>query len=257
MTAWPGDDDEQGRAGNGAGHVDRYPELPSVDVVVPDDASGLDRDLQALRREQRQAQRLVGPRLARRLGSTRGRRLGPSGPLTAAVLVVVAGFGAMLAFLGPDPFRQEAAEPLATDAAGVPGQVGGLLPDTILIGGQRTLAVRDVRPAVLALIPPACACSGQVRLLKQESQSFGLPLLLVGGSADPQLPELARVAGGLVGQAVDEDAELARVYAAVGLTVLVVDATGVVDAVVRDLPPTGDLQQELLRSTGEGSTSSG
>ncbi len=189
-------------------------------VVVPDDLSELAEDVAAYRRErrtQRRQERLDrlrrrtarskraadgngtnGPGLdgavpggpvpggpvpgrAGRGRSPGGRIAGLPGALLVALLVVVGALGALLPIFGARPrmLPQRAPAPLASAAVAV-GAVGGLLPDLVLTGPNGPVAVRDLRPGVLVLLPFPCRCGSAIAdLVGQTHETNPLPTFLV------------------------------------------------------------------------------
>jgi hypothetical protein len=249
------------------------PPLPPG-VVVPDDASALAADREAWVRELRgtdqhapPAERLIGaPRsrpLPRRAG---GLRFGVFGAVLALVLAGAAAAGSLLLVLVPRTgLRTASALPLATTAAARsarPGEPGALLPDTRVraVGGVPT-SVREVRPALLALVGPGvtASCRDCRTLLDDaalQAAQAGVRLWLVGPAGQvPSLVTLARAVGnGGSGVLEDVDGALARQLSASGTTLVLVHADGVVAAVRRDaaepLPLAPDLSS--LRGGGAG-----
>lgn len=240
-----------GGAGGGAdGGADRGP-LPEVHVHVPDDARDLARDLEALRRERRaQARR---DRLRRLVLTSRDGRTRLSGlGLTGALLVVLVP-AVLLALLTPQLASGPPPSPLAAPPV-APGQVGGLLPDVVLLVRTGTLPVRaTTRPGVLLLVPAACRCDAAVSDVTDQAldQALGVRLVVDGSAGEAAATrEADRLrlgpARGLVPSAVDGAGALSRAYSARGLTLLAVAADGVVTHVVRDVQP----GQRLTRLTG-------
>jgi hypothetical protein len=127
------------------------------------------------------------------------------------------------------------------------GPVRALLPAAeVLVRGIRQ-DVRNLRPAVLALLPARCGCDDVLESLFRQSHEYQIELFLVGGQAQAaELRELARHTGnGSTPVVVDPAGRLASVYAPRGVTAVLVDGAGVVTAVERDLAP-GDRLEPLL-----------
>jgi hypothetical protein len=240
---------------NGPGRDDgRFDDLPPVNIVIPDDASELDPDLRAYYRERR----LAGARaLASKIFLTRRwRRFGLSGPILVAVLLLVGLLASMLAILGPNQIhRAPRTMPLAQQTSPSVGELGGLLPATELLVGGLQRNSRELRPAVLALIPPSCQCVPLLDDLFRQVKEYGLPMYLVGSEA--MRTEIARTArdvgNGTAAPVVDPSDALTTTYAARGVTVLLVHADGIVGAVFRELAPGVRLEPELapLSSPGQ------
>jgi hypothetical protein len=227
---------------DGAGE-DREPELPQVDVQIPDDARELDADLRSYLLEERQRLREQRARSRRGLWSRvlwtrRWQRFGLSGPLLTLCLLVVAGLGSLMAVFGPRPSPFPQPQPLAIRTALASGSVGGLLPDVQVVGRNGARAARDLRPAVLALVPGACECVGRVDSAFRQAREYLVRFTLVAGpSARTEVRRLALEAGnGTIGVLHDPAGALERAYEADGLTLIFVRADGIVADVVRDLP---------------------
>jgi hypothetical protein len=170
--------------------------LPRIDVVIPDDARELDHDLEIWRREERWRHRRE--RLATLFQTRRWRRYGMSGPLVVTILLVVALFGSLLALLGPRTLPL-VSRPIAApvgQATAPPGKIGGLLPDVTLTTASGDVSARDLRPSVLVLVPPGCACGEKVAALVGQANEYRLPVYLVGAPAQAgQLDNLATISG--------------------------------------------------------------
>lgn len=239
----PPDEPGEGDAPHAEHPFEPWPDLPPLDpsVVVPDDASSLELDAQALRREARAASRQA--RAARMLSTRRYQRYGLSGPLVALVLLLVAGFGALLTLLGPIRAAGPAPRPLASAGTSPVGSVGGLVPDVSLeLGTGAPVEARRVRPAVVVLVPAGCAdCGDAVRDAVRQAAEFRLrSLLVVPGplttAETARFDALVReAASGLAIPATDPTGALARAYSPSGVTVVVVAADGVVAQVARDV----------------------
>lgn len=220
---------------------------------VPDDARELELDVIAWRRE-----RAAGHRRAlldRVVRTRRWRRYGLSGPLVAAVLVIVAVFGALLALVVPTGGRARAPSRALDAAPPAPvGSVGGLLPDRRLTVGGVERSVRELRPAVLALVPPACRCGALVDELSGQAAEFGVRLVLVATSPDDDgLGDLVAAARhGSVLPAYDLEGWLAGAYAARGPTLVLVRDDGRVTAVERDARPGQRWEPSLRRLVATG-----
>lgn len=258
-------------------HAD-LPPLP-FGVVVPDDASALAADRDAWLRElsdlqQRREAPAGGPAsgrgpLSRLAGApgTGGLRFGVFGAVLALVLAGAAAAGSLLLVLVPRTgLRTATPLPLATTAAvraARPGEAGALLPDTRVrpVGGPTT-SLREVRPAVLAVVGPqvTASCRDCRRLLDDvalQAAQAGLRLWLVGPSEQvPALVGLARSVGnGGSGVLEDVDGALAGALGAAGTTLVLVHADGVVAAVQRDAAEPLALAPDLTSLRAAGATS--
>ena len=226
----------------------------STDVVVPDDARELAREVEAYRREQRSARR------HRRFAWVHRPRPGLPGIAVVAALVLVTAAGAGLALLGPAYGHHTTPRhlaPLAAPSAQI-GQVGGLLPNVSLAPGGTAqkdglASVRDVRPAVVVLLPTTCPCRSVMAEALGVAQSHGVPVYVVAtsgrGAVGAQLRDLAApdpaITSGVA--LVDPEGVLAAVYptTASAPTAIVVDETGVVRAIIRGLASPDPLRAAL------------
>jgi hypothetical protein len=175
-------------------------------VVVPDDISELDADVRALQRERRVAAR---QRLVRRVLPVH--RL--SAPIVIVVLVVASALTGLVVLFQPRRPGAGQAAPLATPSAQV-GEVRGLVPDVRLdLADGSSKAVRDYRPAVLALVPSGCACDAAVRETSLTAASHRVVFVLV----DPAPPApTTRADRGVILRGTDATGTLARTYGAAG-----------------------------------------
>jgi hypothetical protein len=226
---------------SGAGGPDDDPDEPSD---IPDDASELAFEAEALRRER--AARRRRERVLRIFRTRRFERYGLSGPMVAVVLVIVALFGSLMVVLGPRPPARLGAQPLADAPSGGPG---GLLPDVRLQAGTREVPARSLRPGILALVSDGCDCAAAVQATTSQAASYRLQTSLVVTPESADDLRTMRDAGAVRAAAagVDADAVLEATYApgATGLTLLLVRADGVVEAVVRDVAETTRLEADL------------
>ncbi|MDQ1685376.1 MAG: hypothetical protein QOC82_2113 [Frankiaceae bacterium] len=206
-------------------------------VVVPDDARELAPDVDAYLRELRAARR------ARRWGWLTGSRtwqrwsfpLGMvAGALSLAALMFV-----LLAFeSAPGRPARLAATPLASPSY-APGVRGGLLPDTTLssapAGTSGTVRpARALRPALVALVPIGCRCTDVITALAKQARDVGVSLEVVApASRDAEVSALPGQVPG-IHPWYDATGALASAFGAHGVTVLVVDADGVVSFVRSD-----------------------
>ncbi len=214
--------------------------LPPVNVVIPDDARELDRDVLAYHRELRARRRRQ--RLTRLLGPFGRREFGGHAAIlpliaTCAALSLLA--GAMLSVMtispasaptlsGPAPSAISSAQ--SADLTSLPA-------GTVQLDG-RTVPVRSLVSSALALVPADCGCGPTLRRLATEAAAARVGLYFVGsGAAIPQLPALTADYGGGAAEAVyDTGNVLGTAYRPAGVTVLLVysDATA---RIRRDLQP--------------------
>jgi hypothetical protein len=216
---------------------------------VPDDARELDADVSAYRKELRRRQRRQ--RNDRLLLARYWRPYGISGPILIAVLVVIGSVGGLLLALLPNAqSREPHAAPLATDATAVGsvGSVGGLLPNHPVDVYGTTESVQELRPGVLALVPPNCGCVATIDKVASQAGEFGLSVYVVSSQVpDPQMSSLTHAAKGARTPVYDNGEILRRTYdpALLGVTVVLVRADGVVRSVVRNATADTSLRAAL------------
>jgi hypothetical protein len=230
-----------------------------ANIVIPDDARELEQDVAAYRRELRRQNARPG------LLTTLARRpFGTSMGLLLVVLLVIGGVGLFLDFVQPgastspvppDPLAATSASPLH----------GGLLPDvTILLrdgsaaGRGRPVAARQLRPAVLALVPTRCRCQPVVNDLAAGAASYQVALYVVGPSpTDGEVTGLAANAGsGNDIPADDSSGSLRTTFRASGVTVVVVKSNGQVAFVLPDWTKAQRLDGYLIQALGVTQTGS-
>jgi hypothetical protein len=201
--------------------------LPPVNIVIPDDARELDRDVLAYRREmrvRRRRQRLL--RLLRPFN--RSGLGGPTAivPLIALCLALALVGGALLSVVTMNP----AEAPTVTTTPTPTDQPSGLttLPaGNLRISGQ-TEPVRSLVSSVLALVPADCACGEQLDRLADQTAAADVPLYFVGtGAPSQQLAAETTLYGQNHAVAADDaDGVLANAYRPDGLTLLLVYSDG-------------------------------
>ncbi|XRQ11042.1 hypothetical protein ACN3XK_09160 [Actinomadura welshii] len=241
--------------------------LPRVDVVVPDDARELERDMLAYRREERRRRRR---RQVRRL--TRPlTRFGVAIPIIAGALLIALLSGALLTAFGPKPTPRPTSAQLAPRPSATPGKVGGLLPEgsVDLVAGKRTATpLRDLRPGVIGIVPPAYECESVIAELAGRTQENVLNFWLVadprpaGDGKGTSLKELKACAGtahyGKPLVLEDRAGVLAKAYApapgsqgGAGVTAVFVQPDGVVSEVMQG-PRAGPELSEKVRALRSG-----
>lgn len=232
--------------------------LPHVDVIVPDDARELDRDLIAYRREERQRRRkAVLRRLLRPFG-----RYGPAVPIIGGALLVAVLSGVLITVLGPRATPQHTTVPPSTSvrtATAQPGGIGAPLPQGAIKIDDRDARIADLQGSIVVLAPDGCRCDQAVQSLAQQAHQYDLKAFLVGSHrwTAATAAELTRMAGkpGVTAQIVkDEPGTLYSTFHGSGLTVLLVHIDGIVADIRRDVPPAGlqFTQQQLKTLTGPG-----
>lgn len=223
-----------GGPGGFAGRDDDSDAAAPLDVRAPDDLAELDEEVRAYRRELARRRRRAWWRS--RVLTRRWRQYGLSGPLVGGILVVVALVGSLMALLAPRFTASPPPRPLARPSADV-GEAGGLLPDVSLSVRGSARAARDLRPAVLAVVPESCRCEPAVVELIGQAQEYRLPIYLLGPpSAGTRLGDLSRrITGGTASVTIDADGGLLPVLRPTGLTAVLVHGDGVLEPVQRDL----------------------
>lgn len=215
---------------------------PPLAVVVPDDIRELDADVAAYHRELRQRRRRA--RRDRVLLRRHWERFGVVAPLVVLSLVIVTLSGGLMSVFSAREAVPEPPQPLAETAV-APGLVGGLLPAVSVQVGADPTPVRDIRPALVAVLPRGCDCAGLVRSLIRQSSEYALRLVLVTPALSrDDARELRDAALGRATLAVDGSGALARVYGARSL--VFVHADGTVRAIAHD--PTSVQRFELQLS---------
>ena len=195
--------------------------LPPVNIVIPDDARELDRDVLAYRRElraQRRRQRLM--RLLRPFN--RSGLGGPTAivPLIALCLALALVGGALLSVVTMNP----AQAPTVTSTPTPPqtGQATTLPQGDVLIAEQ-VVPVQSLVGSVLALVPADCDCVQQWNRLKGQAVAADVPLYFVATGTSQQRASAAdQYVYGRAVVADDADGVLAKAYRPDGLTVLIV-----------------------------------
>ena len=203
-------------------------DAPWIDpVVVPDDLRELQADVEAYHRELRHAARRR--RVERLTGGHRIRQLLlPLGVVAsalslAAVVFVILTLGQPRSQPAPGP------APVATAPHGAVGEVDGLLPDVTVRTASGELSIRDLRPALVVLVPAPCRCTDMLARLAGQADELPVPMVVVAPTA--QDAEVHALDGALhhghVQPVFDASGSVARTYAASGITALVVgpDAT--------------------------------
>jgi hypothetical protein len=221
--------------------------LPPVNIVIPDDARELDRDVLAYRREvraQRRRQRFM--RLLRPFN--RSGLGGPTAivPLIALCLALALVGGALLSVVTMTPASAPTVTTTPTSAqAAQPSGLTSLPAGNVRIDG-RTEPARSIAGAVVALVPADCNCEQQWNRLEGQAVAAGIPVYFVGLGATRQQVAAEGILYIYGGAQVVDDADdvLANAYRPNGLTVLLVDDDGKAE-VRRDLGSTFQLEPAL------------
>ncbi len=228
--------------------------LPPVNIVIPDDARELDRDVLAYHREQKARRRRQ--RLARLFGPFGRREYGGHAailPLIATCVALSMLAGAMLSVLTISP----ALAPTVSQPAGVSGsgEPASLPSGTVWLHGTTPVNVRSLRRSALALVPANCDCGQRLLRLAHEAAAAHVGVYFVAsGAATAELANLTtRYGGGVALPVYDRGYVLDAAYGPVGLTVLLVYSDDTV-RVSTDLPPGFQLGPELSELSLPGSS---
>lgn len=219
--------------------------LPEVDVVIPDDARELDREVIAYRREQRQLRRHARwQRLTRPFT-----RYGIAAPFIASAVLIALISGVLMTVIAPRPTSPLVRVPPATPDRPSPGQLGaGLPPGSVVVDG-RQLSITDFFTAagVIMIVPRGCGCDSAVRGLARQALAQHLQVWLVAdGRTGNDAADVHRLAtGGLAIAADDPGRVLSRTYLAAGLTAVLIRPDKIVREVVRTVRVNQNYSAEL------------
>jgi hypothetical protein len=230
--------------------------LPPVNIVIPDDARELDRDVLAYHRELRARRRR--DRMLRLIAPLTRRGFGGHGailPLIATCVALSMLAGAMLSVVTISPASAPTVPRSPQASAGPAANQGSLtsLPTGTVELKGRSEPLRSLVSSAIALVPAGCGCGPALRRLASQAAAAHVSLYFAGsGSVTSELADLTAEYGGGAAVAVyDRTNLLAGTYHPAGLTVLLVyhDATA---QVRRDLPPDFQLSPALhgLRQPG-------
>jgi hypothetical protein len=212
--------------------------LPPLNVVIPDDARELDRDVLAYRREIRAKRRR--DRFGRLLRPFNRAGLGTPAtvvPFIAACLALTLVGGALLSVVTISP---ASAPTLGGQSASAVPTLTTLPAGSVELDGK-SVPVRSLVSSAIALVPANCGCGTALRRLADQARTAKVSLYFVGsGTAVPQLATLTAHYGAGTAKAADDPADiLGAAYHPVRLTVLLVFRDGSTE-VRKDL--TGDFQ---------------
>jgi len=229
---------------------------PPVNIVIPDDARELDRDVLAYHREQRARRRRR--RLVRLLRPLRSRGVGGQAailPLIATCVALSMLAAAMLSVvaISPAPTPTLTQPPQSSAVPTVqPAALTSLPAGTVQLDG-RVEQVQSLASSALALVPAGCDCGPALSRLAGQANAAHVALYFVGaGAAMPQLAGLtARYGGGIAKAVYDTGDVLAAAYHPDSLTVLLVYRDATVD-VRKNLPTGFQLTPVLLQLTRPG-----
>jgi hypothetical protein len=226
--------------------------LPPVNIVVPDDARELDRDVLAYHREMRARRRRQ--RLTRFFSRFTRHEFGGHAailPLIATIVALSMLAGAMLSVITISPASAPTVPPSSATSV-LPSPFLSSNPIRLPAGtvrldapGGRAVPARSLVKSMLALVPANCQCGTALRSLAALAASSRLDLYFVAsGAAMPQLANLTALNGGGDARAVYDTGDvIGKAAHAAGLTVLLVrsDATAEVS---RNLAPNFQLSRD-------------
>jgi hypothetical protein len=222
--------------------------LPPVNIVVPDDARELDRDVLAYHRELRAKRRRQ--RLMRFFGPFRLSGFGAHAaiiPVIAACLAICLVGGALLSVVTMSPASAPTlnSPPLSTQPRVPAGDLTELPTGSVQLGA-RTVPVRSLVTSTIALVPANCGCGPELGRLAGQAVAAHVDLYFSGaGAVISQLPSLIALYGdGAAVAAADYDNVLTFTYHPAGLTVILVFKDDRAE-VVRNLPVNFELAPTL------------
>jgi len=245
--------------------------LPPVNIVIPDDARELDRDVLAYHRELRARRRRQ--RLMRLFRPFARRELGGHAailPLIATCVALSMLAGAMLSVFTSSPLSEPTAGrsmPPATVSASVPPAAPSpaaqatqpadrlyTLPSGTVQLDDKKVPVASLESSALALVPADCGCGLALQRLANQAIAAHVRLYFVGAKAAiPQLAGLTAHYGAGHAKAVSDTGDvLGAFYQPRALTVLLVysDATARVRGDLQaDFQLRTDLSQLRLRGS--------
>lgn len=222
--------------------------LPKVDVVVPDDARELDRDVIAYRRELRQERRRAR---WRRLGRP-FTRYGIAAPFIASAVLIALISGVLMTVISPRPNpRTVQVQPNGPQRLR-PGDVGGGLPaGNVIVGHKRVPVTQLINVAgVVLVVPPECACDAAAQSVIRQAGDLRLQVWLVAdGRRDGDDADVSRLAAGTTpgGTLVadDPDRVLSSTYKAIRLTAVFVRTDRIVRKILQGIQGGRDITADL------------
>jgi hypothetical protein len=222
--------------------------LPKVDVVVPDDARELDRDVIAYRREQRQRRR-------RERWGRLGRpftRYGIAAPFIASAVLIALISGVLMTVISPRPGPRAIQVPPTGPQRLRPGDVGSGLPAGNVIYRHKRVPVTELInvAGVVLVVPRECACDAAAHDVIRQAGGQRLQVWLVADDrTDKDDDDVARLADGAAPGAAlladDPDQVLSGTYRATGLTAVLVRTDRIVRKILKGLQPGRDLTADL------------
>lgn len=222
--------------------------LPKVDIVVPDDARELARDVIAYRRELRQRRRRERWRRVARPFT----RYGIAAPFIASAVLIALISGLLMTVVSPRPSTRTIQVPPTGMPTHGPGQKDGPLPVGDITVDDKLTPVRDLidRAGVIMIVPQACRCDGAVASLSQQAVNQRLQVWIVAdGRSGADAADVRALAGAVPhGGAIaaeDPDRLLASTYQARGLTAVLVRPDRIVRDIIRGVQVDRDYAPEL------------
>src|SRR4051794_2729326 len=190
------------------------------------------------------------PRLRRRWAAPPARAPGARPLAVFGAALALAGVVFTVLTLGePGVGRRALPTPVATAPLASIGEVDGLLPDLTLrtVTGQPR-SLREMRPALLALLPPQCSCASLVESLAGQAETVGASLVAIAPAAvDADVAALpGRIHSGRVSAYFDPVHALSDIYSAIGVTLLVVSPDATVSHILRNVQPGVHLEAQLF-----------
>ena len=227
--------------------------LPPVDVVIPDDARELDRDVQAYLRELRALRRR--DRVSRLRGPLA--RDGMVLPLLAGCLILALVTSTLLIMFAADQTGMpelpghtgsRSAAPRHPTSQPAAGKLGGPLPSGQIVVAGKSLPLHEVTAsmaAVLALVPADCGCVATLRQLGARAGQAHVAVYLVGTTdVMQQVFQLATQAGQSSARVAEDAGDvLGTTYRHSGVTAILVRSDGIVVSVVSSLAQPAKLKQ--------------
>lgn len=171
----------------------------------------------------------------------RGSRHTPVLFMVAAALAMLASL--LLLGLMPRANPPEATQPLSLTSAAV-GEVGGLLPASQAAVNGSPRVLRDIRPALLVLVPGACGdCADTVAAAAGQARAEGVRPFVTGIPA--QSATLTWLATAVAAPVLTTEPGAFDDFAPAGVTLIAVGADGEVSQVVRDATADTDVSASL------------
>jgi hypothetical protein len=201
--------------------------LPPVNIVIPDDARELDRDVLAYHREIRSLRRRQRrTRLLRPFNGPGGGGPAALVPLIALCLALALVGGALLSVLTISPAEQDSTPSLSASprASGGPTGLTSLPSGNVQLDGENK-PVASLVSSAIALVPKDCGCGGSLSRLEHQAIAAGAKVVYFVGVGAPSAQveaETLQSGNGHAVQGNDADSVLKDAYHPAGLTVLLV-----------------------------------